>query len=143
MYPTRFKDKVVMAAVRIRAAVVFIAFVEMAIGSITIGGLSLAVVFLPSQKPFNVFVFVLGSAITSALLGLGLLTYSNLVRRLLIFFSGYVILTKILVFAGILHFTGELVTFVSSPVKNAVSILYHTFVILTLNSGLVKKLFSH
>ena len=122
--------------------VYLISLIEIAIGCCTIVGLAASSLFSLSNKSENVFIFVLLSAIISSSLGLGLYFFHNWARKLLIFFSGWVILTKILVLVGILQFSGELITAVSDPVKNTVSVLYHAAVIATLNSDRVRELFS-
>ncbi len=128
-------------ALKNRLIIKFIAFTEIAIGMVTIFSLASSFFFFVPKKPVNVFIFVLASALISSTLGLGLLRFNNLFRKLLIFFSGYVILIKILVFMGILHFTGELITAISDPVKNSISIIYHIFVIISLSHGSSKKEF--
>ena len=125
----------------VRLTVSLIGFVEIIIGCATISGLIISTLFALSEKPVNVFVFVLISALISSLLGIGLLKRKNLARRLLIFFSGWVVLTKILVFIEILQFQGELITAVSDPVKNTSSIIYHLAVMLLLNHVTFKKEF--
>jgi hypothetical protein len=110
-----------------------IAWIEISIGIATVLSLAVSALFFHTEKSANVFMFVLASALTSSALGAGLLRRNNLFRKLLIFFSGYVILIKFLVFIGILHFTGELITAISDPVKNSISIIYHIFVIIILS----------
>ena len=116
-----------------------IAYIEMAIGLATLFTLASSYLsFIPKKSP-NVFIFVLLSALTSSLLGVGLLRGIDLFRKLLVFFSGYVILIKGLVFVGILNFTSELITVISDPVKNTISIIYHIFVIIVLSHSTIKK----
>lgn len=124
-----------------RSIIIAIAGIEIAIGLVTISGLSASAIFSFSTKSPVVFSYVIGSAAISAFLGMGLLSFKDIFRKLLIFFSGYVILIKIMVFLGILEFAGELVTVIASPAKNAISILYHAAVILILHSSAAKALF--
>lgn len=121
--------------------VITIGCIEISIGAITMAALVFSSLFFRQPKPPNVFMFVLGSAVVSSFLGFGLLRFSDFFRKLLIFFSGYVILTKIMVYIGILQFTGEIVTLVSDPVKNSISIAYHALVIFTLHHPSFKRLF--
>ncbi|MBL7157531.1 MAG: hypothetical protein ISS92_05175 [Candidatus Omnitrophica bacterium] len=118
-----------------------VAFIEIAIGFCTIGGLALSSIFSLSQKPPNIFMFVFISAVISTSLGIGLLLAKNWARKLLMFFSGWVILTKLLIFMGVLQFSGELLTVVSNPAKNTLSIVYHATLIILLNHQAFKKYF--
>ena len=119
-------------------AIKIIAFIEIIIGISTILGLLLFI----SRKPLNVFIFVLISAIISIGIGWGLLTFGNWARILLIFFSGYIILTKILMFMGLLYFNGEIISFISISLKNLISILYHAIVMIILNQKTIKGNFT-
>ena len=112
-----------------RQTIKTIAFIELLIGVSTILGLAGSSLFGLPGKPANVFIFVLLSAITSATIGAGLLAHKQWARTLLVFFSGYIIITKILIFSDLLHFSGEMITFVSAGVKNLISVGYHSFVI--------------
>jgi len=124
-----------------RSIITAIASIEILIGLVTISGLSASAIFSFSKKSPAVFIYVIGSAVISASLGIGLLSFKDMFRKLLIFFSGYVILIKIMVFLGILEFTGELVTVISGPAKNAISIIYHAAVIAILHHSTTKALF--
>ncbi len=126
---------------KVRNIINLIAFIEIAIGTATMSGLIASVIFALPKKPANIFMFVFISAVISASLGVGLFFKRNWPRRLLIFFSGWVILTKILVFMGILHFSGELLVVVLNPVKNAFSIIYHATIVFLLNQKAFKDYF--
>ncbi|OGW75921.1 MAG: hypothetical protein A2Z72_08775 [Omnitrophica bacterium RBG_13_46_9] len=118
-----------------------IGFIEVIIGISTMLGLFFSFFFALSKKSPNIFMFVLISALISTYLGFGLLRLKNLARRLLIFFSGWVVLTKLLVFMGILQLHGALLTTISNPVKNTVSVIYHITVIALLNHSTFKDVF--
>lgn len=118
-----------------------IAAVEVMIGLITIIGLVTYAFMSISTKPMNVFVFVLVTAAISAALGMGLFNYRPWARTLLVFFSGYIVLMKIMIFFGLLRFNGEIVTSIPAGIKNAVSVFYHCFIISFLTRRDVKKLF--
>jgi hypothetical protein len=77
--------------------------------------------------------------LTSTTLGVGLLFRSSLCRKLLVFFSGWIILSKILIFSGLLVFHGNLETLLDPRAKDALSILYHTFAIVYLRLPAVKR----
>lgn len=115
-----------------------IGYIEVAIGICSFLGV-MTVQFTSlygfSQKPTNVFVFVVLSAGVSLLLGVGTLLRNKKACNLLIFFSGYVILTKLLKYAGLLKFNGDLITIFPSWAKDTMSFLYHIFVISVLMNG--------
>jgi len=112
-----------------------IALVEILIGLITLLGLTISVFGIAESKPVNVFIFVLVSACISVILGIGLLKKKIWAHKLLIFFSGYIIITKILIFAGILQLTGELLKVVPPVMQNILSAIYHIFVIVILRKN--------
>ena len=116
--------------------------IEVLIGLTTVIGLVTYAFMSISTKPLNVFVFVLVTAAASFTLGLGLLNHQPWARTLLVFFSGYIVLTKAMIAFDLLRFNGEIVTSIPAGVKNATSVLYHGFIIWFLSRRPVKKLFS-
>lgn len=118
-----------------------IAFIEVLIGASTIIGLILHAVLALSTKPVNVFIFVFVSALASTLIGYGLFVRREWARCLLVFFSGYIIITKIMIFTGLLQFSGEIITAVPADVKNWVSVSYHCFIIVFLSEKPVRNIF--
>ncbi|NQT23369.1 MAG: hypothetical protein HQ579_08060 [Candidatus Omnitrophica bacterium] len=112
--------------------VLVIGFIEVLIGFATLSGLMVSLLRSTSNKPMNVFLFVLMSALVTTILGIGLLRYKQWARTLLIFFSGYIIITKVLIFMGVLQLTGELVTVISPLFQNIISTAYHFAVIIVL-----------
>ena len=119
-----------------------IAFVELLIGLSTLFGLISYSLLSMSKKSLNVFIFVLLSSAISTIIGLGLLNYREWSRILIVFFSGYVILIKILIVAGLLRFNGEIITFIPISFKNCVSILYLGFIVVFFNQKTVKAYFT-
>ncbi|MGB2601058.1 MAG: hypothetical protein WBD00_05450 [Candidatus Omnitrophota bacterium] len=112
-----------------------IAWIEIFIGAITL--LSASIVqfsgaFNMQPKPLNVYIFVTLTAIMAVVFGIGLLYDGKWAVRLLIFFSGYIILTKVLVYAGLLSFAGAIITIVPVALKDGISILYHSALIIFL-----------
>ncbi len=120
---------------------ILIAYVELSIGLITLFGLATYEFFHLSTKSPAVAAFVIVSNLISASLGIGLLNYRRWARALLLFFSGYVILTKLFLFLGLIKLNGEIVLFIPTGLKNTISIFYHVFIIIFLNLPSVKKLF--
>ena len=118
-----------------------IAFIELLIGLSTIFSLITFILLSIVIKPFNVYIFVMISSVISTILGIGILKYKEQARILLVFFSGYVILTKILVFSNLLQLCCDIIVFIPSYFKNSTSIIYHTFIILFFTQKNVKKYF--
>ena len=118
-----------------------IGFTELSIGIVTILGLTLSSLLHLSTKSPVVFVFVLISAIISASIGMGLLRCLHWARMSLIFFSGYIVLTKLVLFWGLIKLNGEMATLIPTDLKNLISVLYHTFIILFFNLRIVKERF--
>ena len=127
----------------IKRIIKIIAYIEILIGLSTILGLATSPLFFVPTKPLNVFVFVMISAVVSGILGIGILKYKEQARILIVFFSGYVVLTKILVFSNLLQLYCDRVTFIPSYFKNSISIFYHVFIILFFTRQNVKKYFIH
>ncbi|MDP8298434.1 MAG: hypothetical protein P9L88_00810 [Candidatus Tantalella remota] len=86
-----------------------------------------------SPKPVNVYVFVTLSSLAGVVLGAGLLKGKAWARILLVCFAGYVILTKILVYSGLLSFGGTMLTVIPSGAKDAISLLYHSAIVIFLS----------
>jgi hypothetical protein len=124
-----------------KAAIKVIAFLELIIGLTTLISLTALYLLSISTKPLNVFIFVLVSSIISIIIGLGLLAHKNWAREVLLFFSMYIVFTKILIFSNLLQFKGEIITFIPGLTKNIVSFLYHSFILLFFNQGKVKQIF--
>jgi hypothetical protein len=112
-----------------RRTVNIIAVIELLIGLSTISSLMTSYLLDVSKKPLNVFIFVLATSITSACIGVGLFKRHRLAWLLLVFFSGYIVLTKMLLLTGLMIFTGEIIKFIPMDLKNYISIAYHTFIV--------------
>ena len=109
--------------------------IEVVIGLITL--LSCFVVqtwniFGYAPKPFSVYVFVVVSAVISFVLGVGMLSYRDWARKLLIFFSGYIVLTKVMIYTKLLTFSGDILTIIPVWSKDMVSVFYHVGLIIVL-----------
>jgi hypothetical protein len=59
----------------------------------------------------------------------------------LVFFSGYVVLTKLLIFAGLLELKGAIITVVPSWSKDLLSLAYHAVLIILLENAPFKQEF--
>lgn len=118
-----------------------ISFIELFIGLATIVGLIVSSFIFISTKPVNVFVFVLISSLISVAIGWGLFYYREWARKVLLFFSTYIVLTKILIFFNLISFNGEIITFFSTGAKNFISITYHILIIMILSQPATKRNF--
>ncbi len=119
-----------------------IATIELSLGLITILGLIFYPLFYLSYKPYNTLLFVLTSSIISAILGYGIFKLQDWARRLLVFFSGYIVLTKLLVFANLLELKGEMIGILPFSFKNLISLAYHISLIIMLESRIFKQVFT-
>ena len=118
-----------------------VAVIEFLIGSSTLLGLISYSLLSILRKPLSVFIFVLISSAISISIGLGLFNHKEWARKTLIFFAGYIILTKLMTFSNLLQFTGEIITFIPAGFKNSISILYHSLIVLFFNQAAVKENF--
>lgn len=119
-----------------------IAAIEVAIGLITVFGVIISTLSGASHKPLNVFIFVLLSSMASTTIGIGLFKHKHWSRMILVFFSGYIIFTKFLIFTNLMHFNGEIITFIPTDYKNYISILYHAAVMVILTRANVVQIFN-
>lgn len=114
---------------RPKPGVVIIAFIETLIGTITLFAVVLSLIQGESTKPPGVLVFVLSASVLSVILGLGILRLNLACYHLLLYFSSVIILSKILILAGVITLNGALETTIPSTFKNAISITYHALLI--------------
>ena len=121
--------------------IISIGWIEVLLGLITIIAVSLSLLFGFSQKPLPVLWFVYITSAISLTLGIGILRYNLASYRLLIFFAKLIIISKILIFVGIIHLNGALETLIPAQVKNIVSIFYHFLMLWYLGLREVKKCF--
>jgi len=128
---------------RLRPSVGILIFglIEISVGLITLIAVITSLILGKSTKPPQVLIFVLITAVTSLSLGIGILRYNVLSYRWLLYFSTVIILSKVLIFAKIINLNGALETSICPSVKNTVSIIYHSLLILYLNRPVVKKRF--
>lgn len=112
-----------------------IGLIEVLIGIGTLSFLAFIMIFTPGWAPdkaAGVSIFVAATAFISLILGAGLLKHKEWARVMLIFFSGYIMILKGSVFAGIVNFNGEMVSGATLIVKDAISFIYHLFVFIAL-----------
>lgn len=109
--------------------IIVFGLIEVVIGFITLIAVILSLWLGRSQKPLEVLIFILTTAIISLSLGIGVLRRNLTSYHLLLFFSYAIILSKILIFAKIIILSGALETTVPAPLKNMISIVYHSLLI--------------
>lgn len=115
---------------------------ESAIGTATLAAIIAEILSRGvSSKPANVLVFVVISSCISLSLGIGILLRRRYARKFLIFFAGWVILSKILITMEIMTLCCALETQVPPNLKNAVSAVYHGLVMFFFHHPAVKKEF--
>ena len=124
---------------------VFIGITEVVIGLSALIGVAVVQatgIYGLGPKPLNVYIFVVVSACMSFILGVGLLGGRTWAKNLLLFFSGYIILTKILRYGGLLTLNADIINAATAiPVweKDAISFLYHFSIILFLSLRTSKR----
>jgi len=79
--------------------------------------------------------------VVSATLGYNILKLKDWARKILIYFSGYIVLTKILIYTGLLSLNGQILIFIPSWIKDLTSTFYHLAIILILAHPASKKIF--
>ena len=121
--------------------VISIGIIEILIGAGTLAGMLSCFVLSCFNKPSEVLVFVSVSSTLSVFIGIGLIRRKEFYRKILVLFSGYIVLTKILIFMHLLKFTGEIVAFIPSLVKDITSVLYHALIIFVFSSKNVRENF--
>ena len=114
---------------KFKAGIVFFGITEILIGCITLAAVSLSLFQGKSTKPLEVLIFVIITSLVSFGLGIGILKHNLQSYHLLLFFATVIILSKILIFAKIMHLSGELETVIPADVKNIISIFYHGILI--------------
>ena len=121
----------------------YIGITEILIGGITLLGTFGSLVFSENEKTPNVLIFVILTAIASTLIGIGILKLRKLAHQSLVYFSSVIVFSKILMVGGIIQLNGALVTVIPGDVKDSVSLIYHTFLIIYLSREQNKQLFKH
>jgi len=121
--------------------ILLIGIIEVAIGGITLMATFGSILLRTNTKPANVLFFVIIASTVSTLIGIGILKLNKLAYQALVYFSSVVVLSKILIFLGIMQLSGELETTIPSPVKSIISIGYHSCILFYLCKSEIKKIF--
>ncbi len=115
--------------------------IEVIFGLVTIIALLEAKLFFGIAKPPPAAAFVLLTAIISFSLGCGILLRKLWARKLLMFFAGYIILTKVFILLGVLILSPPFLPLVSSNTRAGISVFYHLLIILFFNKEDVRAYF--
>lgn len=115
-----------------RPGLFFFAATEIFIGAITFAAVVNSLIQGKSTKTPEVLTFVLSAAAISTILGFGLLKHNLTCYRILLYFSSVIILSKVLILAGIISLNGALETSIPSSFKNFISVIYHGLLMLYL-----------
>jgi hypothetical protein len=126
---------------KFQPGILFFSITEILIGSIALGTTLYSLLTGTAMRSPEVVIFILGTAIISTSLGFGILRLNINAYHLLLFFSTVIILSKILIFARIISLNDSLETVVPSPIKNSISIIYHSLIIFYFTRKPVKKQF--
>ena len=124
-----------------KLGIIIFALTEILIGSVTLIAVILSLIQGESTKPLEVTIFVLTTAITSTILGFGILRNNLTCYHLLLYFASIIILSKILIFTKIIALSGAQETIVPASLKNVISILYHSLLIFYFTRKSVREFF--
>ena len=108
-------------------------------------GLSISLNFLipaltnSREIPRALYAFVIITSLISVIIGIGLFRHSKWARKVLIFFAGYVLFSKLLLASGLVIFTGNTIDFMSVHSKDILSFAYHLAILIVFNLKSVKK----
>jgi hypothetical protein len=121
--------------------VLTIGIIEIFLGGGALLGNIVTLALSENNKSLGVFCFVAIAGIISALLGVGLLKFRKEAYLILLYFSSVIILSKLLIFMGVIHLNGALETAIPGSIKNIISVIYHGLVIAYLNKPGIKQIF--
>ena len=124
-----------------KKGIFFFGLTEIAIGIATFIAVTQTLNAGISTKPPNVLGFVVLSSLISASLGAGVLLRREYSRKLFIFFAGWIILSKILIFSRIITLNGAIETTLPLSLKNAISCAYHLLAIYYFHHPTIKAEF--
>ena len=110
-----------------------VAIIELLIGLSISLSFIIASLINPPGRPKTVYGFVVITSLISVIIGIGLFRYRNWGRKLLIFFAGYIIFTKFLLFSNLLEFTGNTIKIIPNNLKDVISFIYHCGVLIIFN----------
>jgi hypothetical protein len=116
-----------------------VAIIEILIGLSISLSFIIASLITPPGRPKTVYGFVVLTSLISVIIGIGLFKYKNWGRQFLIFFAGYVIFTKFLLFSNLVEFTGNTIKAMPVELKDVLSLIYHVVILTVFNLKAIKK----
>lgn len=119
----------------------FIGLIECLIGIVTLGTIVVQPFMFDSSKTPAVLVFVGGTALISFAIGLGLLRRNERSRAYLVYFSGYILIEKFLIFAGVLTLRGKILETVAGLPTDWISFAYHASALVILTRPEARRAF--
>lgn len=121
--------------------ILIIGTIEVFIGGFTFVNNLLTYLLGINPKSPNVLLFVLIASLTSFLIGAGLLKFKRNAYQLLLYFSSVIILSKILIFWGVLELNGALETTIPAGFKRFISFGYHALILVYFSRPQIKAIF--
>jgi len=121
--------------------ILIIGVIEVLIGTIAISSNTLSIIFSTNIKPPSVLVFVYVASSISILIGVGILRLNRHAYRLLLYFSEFIILSKILILLNVFELSGGLQSVFPSSISSFISIAYHGYVICYLKRRKIHQIF--
>lgn len=109
--------------------IIVIGVIEILIGGITLSSNLISALLAVNPKTANVFLFVLIASSISLAIGIGLLRLKKIAYYALIYFSSFVLLTKLMIFLNVIQLNGELQSVVPDVLRNWISVGYHGFIL--------------
>jgi len=107
----------------------YFAYTEIILGIVSLFSTIFCLLNNRTPYPVTVATFLFATALISISLGIGILNYSRPSYYLLIFFSGVVVLSKILIFSKIISLNQTITSTLTPGVKNTTSLIYHSLLI--------------
>ena len=126
-----------------RIIIRIVSVIEILIGSSISLSFIIASLITPPGRPKTVYGFVVATSLISVIIGIGLFRYKEWGRRILIFFAGYVIVTKFLLVTHLVTFIGNTIEFMSIQAKDILSLIYHIVILIVFNLKSIKSELNH
>ena len=122
----------------IRIVIRMVAIIEILIGLYISLSFIVASLINPPGIPKTVYGFVVVTSLISVIIGIGLFKYKNWGRQFLIFFAGYIVFTKFLLFSNLIEFTVNTIKFIPINLKDMLSFIYHCVILAIFNLKVIK-----
>ncbi len=121
--------------------VLIIGVIEVFIGGFTFVNNILTFLLGINPKSPKVLLFVLIASFVSFFIGVGLLKFKKIAYQLLLYFSSVIILSKILIFLGVMELNGALETTIPAGIKRLISFGYHSWVLIYFSKPKIRAIF--